>query len=438
MRRSDYTFTPLSWEQYDAIIRSGTMPGYTSPMRNREDYDSLIAVMQAADIDPRLPLAFTFCEGHHGSDPGLVAAGVHNLGGVKFVRQAGATDSGIEADTGGTYAAFSDLTVYWREWVRIMGNSIIGPDFRAGNLIGAVEHYTNGIGTGHNKVDKWQQYVRDYPPTGGATVPTANAVYGDDLIAYLRTLIGQTHSTAETDPRNGVHPWAYWCESLAERVPERFGLSVTPRPSATAKGRAYEAQGLLRTTDTPGHGDHVIFDGRFYATDHDGDGEGDGHIGFWDADRGQLLGTVTDGTGIGYRDWGPQTHGYMGHARIPGVVAAHRPTDAGAVGAVGTPSGGNLVWPGNPHNAGRDAKNLLGVGGGIGDFVMAIPDSIRLRLAGYPLTNEYDATLTTPEGAKKPVTAQDFERLRLVFDGAEPHTEWRVRAPLTGEKVEKR
>jgi hypothetical protein len=62
----------------------------------------------------------------------------------------------------------------------------------------------------------------------------------------------------------------------------------------------------------------VIFDGRFFFQ---------GHIGFWDADRKQLLGTLTNpapnGT-IDYIDWGPQTYGYMGWARIPGVVDARR------------------------------------------------------------------------------------------------------------------
>src|SRR5690348_8532865 len=119
----DTSFSPLSRTQYRDIIRSGTLPGYTSPMDTDADYAALIAVTRADNMNPRWPLAFTWAEGHDGSDPGLVAARVNNLGGVKWIGQSGAYDSGIPADTGGTYAGFPDLTGYYQEFVRIMHNS---------------------------------------------------------------------------------------------------------------------------------------------------------------------------------------------------------------------------------------------------------------------------------------------------------------------------
>lgn len=282
MQRSDYAWHDLTYEQYQAIIRSGTMSGCTSPMLNVPDYNSLIAVMQEANIDPRLPLAFTFCEGHHGSDPGLVAAVVNNLGGVKFVGAAGTTDSGIPADTGGTYAAFPDLSVYWREWVRIMNNSIIGPDFRAGNLIGVVEHYTNGIGTGHNKVEKWQQYLRDYPPTGGGSMPaTTTGMPGSRVLAEALKWVGTT-DRGLYDPSNGHGTPFMWCEAFIESMHEHAGVTRVRYDSALA----FLNDPAIPTNPLPAPAGACVLFGR--QTDPSG------HVAISDG-AGGMIGTTTDG-----------------------------------------------------------------------------------------------------------------------------------------------
>jgi hypothetical protein len=324
MNRSDYAFHPLSWEQYQAIIQHGSFPNVPEPMLNRPDYDSLLAVLQPANIDPRLGLAFTWAEGHDGTDPGLVAASVNNLGGIKYSGAPGTYDSGIPADTGGTYAGFPDLTAYWREWVRIMNNSIIGPSFKSGNLVSAVEHYTNGPGTGHNKVDQFLAYARDYPAGGNVM----NGVYGEDVIAKARQYIGQATSDGTLDSWNGSHPWAFWCEAFTEGIPASLGLVTTHYESAAGHLDAITAAGLLQQ-GTPEHGAWCLF-GRTF--------DPNGHICFWDSGKQQYLGTLTDGTGIGYHDqsW---TASLAGWCRVPGVLAPYRSTS----------SSDTFFVDGNPH-----------------------------------------------------------------------------------------
>lgn len=418
MDRSSYAFHPLSQQQYQTIVSLGSFANTPSPMLNKADYDSLIAVMKDADIDPRLPLAFVWSEGHMGTDPGLVAASVNNFGGIKYSSAAGTTDSGIPADTGGTYAAFPDLSFYWREWVRIMNNSIIGPDFAAGNLIGVVEHYTNGVGTGHNKVDQYNAYVRDYPPEGSA--PVTDGVYGEDLIAKFSTQIG--HSTSgDYDPRNGDHPWAYYCEAGVESTGRNCGLDVTPRASAIAKYNACNDQGLI-VQGTPEHGAQCFFGLAFYSPD--------GHTGLWDADKGMLLGTLTDGSGVGYRSWGPGTVGYLGSCRIPGVVGDRRPA------VVHPPmDNGNLVIPGTPGNDARAIPDRVGVGGAMRRVWEMLPEP--LVALGFPLTNEYQATVVDEDGTTHERTVQEFQRTTLIYQ-PELAVPWNCVWALRSQKITKK
>lgn len=225
----------LSEAQYDAIVQDGSFQGVASPMLNAADYQSLVAVMQPANINPRWPLAICWAEGHDGTDPGLVAAGVNNLGGIKWVGQAGATDSGIPADTGGTYAAFPDLTAYWTEVVRVLGNEIIGPSWAAGDLIGVAEHWTNGPGTGHNKVDQFVRYCQEWPADGVAPPPSP-VVTGEMLVAAGMKHLGQTH---ESDAWNGDHPVSGWCQADVEDWYTEAGLAVVHYLTAVAAHDAW-------------------------------------------------------------------------------------------------------------------------------------------------------------------------------------------------------
>lgn len=260
-------FRGLSWDQYQQIITTGTMAGRTSPMLNRPDYDALIGAMQDAQIDPRLPLAFTWSEGHHGSDPGLVAAAYNNLGGIKYSGAPGTYDTGIAADTGGTYAGFPDLRPYYVEWVRIMQNNIIGPDFRSGNLIGAVEHYTNGPGTGHNKVTQYEAYVADYPespvtpPGPSPQPPPPTGVTLADILRVATDHIGKT-ITDEGNAEFGM------CEQEFEEWCEEAGLPRVRYASAAADGDVLLTNGALHTTMPPPPGAGVIWGRSFDPEGH--------------------------------------------------------------------------------------------------------------------------------------------------------------------------
>lgn len=232
---TDYrVFRALSVEQYFAIVDDGTEPGRASPLRTPESYAALVGMCEPVPVDPRLPLAFAWAEGHMGSDPGLAAMPVNNFLGVKFVGQDGATDSGIAADTGGTYAGFADLAACWREWLRIMRNSIIGPAFASGDLVGVVEHYTNGPGTGHNKIDQYERYVATWPP---ASEPPAGApvVTPDDVVRVALADVGKARLT---DSWNGEHPVSMWCQADIEDWLVAAGLPVVHYPSAAVAGDA--------------------------------------------------------------------------------------------------------------------------------------------------------------------------------------------------------
>ena len=221
-------WSPLAETQYDAIVADGSFQGVASPMLTAADYQSLVAVMQPANINPRWGLAITWAEGHDGTDPGLAAASVNNLGGIKWVGQAGATDSGIPADTGGTYAAFPDLTAYWSDVVRILGNEIIGPSWAAGDLIAVAEHWTNGPGTGHDKVDQFVRYCQVWPADGGPPVPV---VTGQMIVDAAMKHLGDTH---EVDGWNGDHLVSGYCQEDVEDWYTEAGLLVPHYPTAVA------------------------------------------------------------------------------------------------------------------------------------------------------------------------------------------------------------
>jgi hypothetical protein len=310
-------FYPLDLNQFYAIMDEpdATLGGAVSPLRTEATYRTLIEATSdpARPVDPRLPLAFAWSEGHMMTDRGLAAAVVGNPWGVKFVDAPWTYDSGIPADTGGTYAGYANFGAAVRDWLRIMHNSIIGPDFEAGNLIGVVEHYTNGPGTGHNKADRYYRYVRDYPSSNG---PGRFVVTREAVAREAESQIGQTWSVPY-DAHNRPHWWCnpatgdFWCESLRERIGEHLGLAIQPYASAVIAGRAYQAAGKLRTDVPPPRGTMIFLDERFWP-----DG---GHTGISASDEGTSMICTCTPDGIGVRPWGMQTPGYMGWADYDGV-----------------------------------------------------------------------------------------------------------------------
>ena len=426
MNRSDYTFRPLSSAQYEAIVSASEMDGRTSPMHGQANCDGLIRESQALDIDPRIALAWTLWEDHDGTDPngGVALAKVYNFAGIKWAGQSYAYDSGIAcpANEGGTYAGFRDFGGFARALYLTLTNRYCGPSFNAGKLVDAASMYIAGklnSGRGQERVDTFLQYQSTYPP-GADNAP--QGVYGEDIITLVRGMVGQPNSTADFDRLNGVHPWAYYCEALAEAAPRALGLSEVARASAVAKLAAAHAQGIVHTDTPPEHGAWVFFDTAFYAPD--------GHIAFWDADLGQVLGTVTDGTGIGYRHWGPQTTGYAGWCRVPGVVGARRSASPDISHPVMEQ---NLVLPGNPFNRGvkNDPRRRIGIGGGFLKRYRETPNAT--AVFGWPMENERQALVTT-DGVTKQMTIQRFERATMLFDPHAPPP-WDVVVALATQKI---
>jgi hypothetical protein len=424
MNRADYAFHDLSQRDYQAIIAAGTMQG-TSPLLPKENYDALIRESQASNVDPRVALAWMLWEDHFGTDPGggVELARVFNFGGIKWAGQPNAFDSGIQVppdEQPGTYAGFHDAGGWFHELYRTLTNQYCGPYFSAGDLVNCASVYITGrpdSGHGQERVDQWQYYLRHYPPTGGNTVP--DGVFGEDLIAKFETQIGHAHS-GDYDPRNGInHPWAYYCRAGVESTGRNCGLDVTARTSARDARLAATDQGLLNTSDPPEHGAVMQFDQRFYYPDE--------HTGLWNAQKGQLLGTLTDGTGVGYRNWGPQTNGYAGWYRLPGVAGEYR-----TLAPAPPMNVGNLVIPGNPYDTGTDPDHRLGLGGAFRRVWELLPDPF--VILGFPTENEYSATVTDADGTARDRTVQAFERGTLIFQPELP-SPWNVVLALRTQKI---
>jgi hypothetical protein len=425
LSRSAYSYTDLALDQYDAIIMAGSM-GNASPMHGKENYDALLAACQSIDADPRVLLAGLLFEDHFGGDPnGAAAASVNNFSGIKWAGQAIATDSGVPADTGGTYARFATIGLFFQEYARTLVNQYIGPYFKAGDLANAWSVYITGFpnsGHGQERVDQWAYYLVHYPP-GSGSGPVPVGVYGEDLVVKARTQIGNPFS-GTYDPRNGNHAWAYWCRAFVESTGRNCGLDVVAHNSALEAQHAAADQGLLNTTDRPEHGAVCQMDTRFYFPD--------GHTFYWDADKGMALGTLTDGTGVGYRDWGPGTFGWAGWYRLPGVVGARRSAPPSPPPPPSPDN--NLVIPNNPYNAGRKPPHEVGVGGGIRAKWEGVPDP--LTIFGFPVSNEQQALVTETDGRTvRQRTVQRFERLTLIYQPENKGTPFEVVAALRGQTI---
>jgi hypothetical protein len=131
-------------------------------------------------------------------------------------------------------------------------------------------------------------------------------VTGMDIMNKAAAFIGQPDSNGIDG--NGLHPWSLWCEAFVEMVHEQCGLTRVRYPSALSHARSMNL--------SPGRapvGAMVFFGTDFYFPD--------GHISIATGD-GRCLGTVTDGTGVGFRNWNETTTGYLGWAYHAGIVTS--------------------------------------------------------------------------------------------------------------------
>jgi hypothetical protein len=307
-----------------ADILNGTLFRRVSPFAGDGMRKIVMAAAREVDVSPRLMAAWTASENAQATDisPSLLA--IMNGAGIKYVGQSRAYRSNVfpPPNESGVYAGFNSWGDFW--YTLAVNIKTILPDaWIAGDLGSIASYYTTGdpnAGGGQAKVVFYRQYSdrTRYPASGSPPVPVplpwyVTGVTGRQIIDLARTFIGIPNSDGrDGQPApNTYHPWAYWCEAFAELIPRLLGIDPGRLPSALAHGMALAAAGLLHTTGTPVHGAWVIFGSSF---------DPNGHIGFWDADVGMLLGTLTDGTGIGYRAWGMDTPGIMGWAIPPGMV----------------------------------------------------------------------------------------------------------------------
>jgi hypothetical protein len=417
-------FTPVSEDQFAAMVRDGSLQGMISPFLAQ--YQAVTDAARQSNLDVRALLAWTRSENNQATNISDSLLAAHNAAGIYYVGQSRATPGPLGPASEGSkpYCAFPTWTDFW---LTLADNINYVLNVAGGDLNRAAWYYTRGnpglaladAGEQHPKATYYRQFLSAYPPEGASTVP--DGVYGEDLIAKFETQIGHAYS-GDYDPRNGNHPWAYYCRAGVESTGRNCGLSVVARVSALDAQHAAADQGLLNTTDPPEHGAVVQFDTRFYFPD--------GHTGYWNADKGQLLGTLTDGNGVGYKAWGPQTFGYAGWYRLPGVVGERR-----VVVPAPPIDSGNLVIPDNPYNTGTDPMHQLGVGGAFRRVWELLPTP--LVILGYPMTNEYAGVVTDADGTKRDRTVQDFERGILIFQSELP-SPWNVTMALRNQKVTKK
>jgi hypothetical protein len=235
------------------------------------------------------------------------------------------------------------------------------------------------------------------PPEIPEEVPVADEVYGEDLIAKFETQIGHPKS-GDYDMRNGYnHPWAFFCEAGVESTGRNCGLAVVPRSSAITAGEWAREAGVLQQGE-PEHGGVVYFGDAFFR-DY-------GHTGIWNADRQQTLSTLVDGTGVGYRNWGPNTIGFQGWYRLPGIAAPRRTDEA--------PMPSWIVQPDNPYQVGKPYE--VGIGGGFARLYTSVDIGAEpLVVFGYAKDREEQAMVRNASGTEQQRTVQRFQRGVMIW-----------------------
>jgi hypothetical protein len=233
-------------------------------------------------------------------------------------------------------------------------------------------------------------------PDGGEEIDVV--VNASAVVAMAETQVGHAHS-GDFDRHNGNHPWPYWCLALVESSHRNLGLHVPAQVSAYRAGLSFDLE-----QGPPPVGAAVFFNQEFYWPD--------GHVGI-SVGGGRLLGTLTDGSGVGYMFWNEHTRGFMGWTYYPGVVAdrieGERAPDRW------------LVQDNNPYQ--ESQPEVIGIGGGFLRYYNSLSIGAEpLVVLGYAMARETQAFVTDDDGAgqRRERTIQRFQRATLIYQPEQP------------------
>jgi hypothetical protein len=254
---------------------------------------------QQYGVDPRALLAFTKNENSNARNISPELNMANNFGGIKYVGQSGASDSGITSPEGGNYAAFKTPEEFFAALARNLSTGQYKDMYDQGNLAAVRREYVvGGAGPGtpqqeqniSNTVADYNRYRQQYPgnpvdtapggpngnntlyPTGSGGVVTG--AEGGGVSPAIVSIVRQQIVDKAMQSVNTDH-LAQLCEQFVEEtvqsitgqrgsgVKQANGLNPA---NATQAFQLAQAQGLV--TKDPQKGDLVYYP----------DASGNGHV----------------------------------------------------------------------------------------------------------------------------------------------------------------